>query len=245
MKIILQKFIAASGLCSRRRAEELIRLGKVTVNGTRAELGMKAKEGDDVRVHGKKIVLPKEKIHIKLNKPAGYTCTNRKFEGEKNVFALLAGIKTPLRGRGLIIAGRLDKDSRGLLVLTNDGDLTARLTHPRYGHRKLYRVSIFNFQFSIFKGKEVVSRLKNGIDIGNGDGVVRAKQVKYLGGNKFDIVLTEGKKRQIRRMFRSLGYEIEDLIRTAIGGVRLGDLPEGKWRYLTTAEIKKLKDIKI
>ena len=249
MKIVLQKFMAASGYCSRRQAEELIRRGKVTVNGVRAELGMKSGEGDDVRVHGRRISLPTEKIYIKLNKPAGYTCTSRKFAGEKNVFALTprpSPAAARARGEfgGLHIAGRLDKDSRGLVLLTNDGEVTARLTHPRYGHRKLYRVSIFNppagGQFSIFKKGEIISKLMGGIDIGEGDGLARAKSAEYLGGNEFEIVLTEGKKRQIRRMFRALGYEVTDLVRAAIGGVTLGDLREGKWRYLTAGEVKKL-----
>jgi 23S rRNA pseudouridine2605 synthase len=240
----LQKFIAASGLCSRRQAEELIRRGKVTVNGEKAELGMKADEGDDVRVNGKKLCLPKEKIYIKLNKPAGYTCTHRRFKGEKNIFSLPVAIEAK-NFASLHVAGRLDKDSRGLVLLTNDGELTEKLTHPRYGHGKVYKVKSRKLKSERAGEKELndlTKTLLRGIDIGEGDGVVRAKSVKYLGDNKFEVVLTEGKKRQIRRMFKALGCEVEDLVRTAIGGVTLGGLAEGKWRHLTNNEIKNISN---
>jgi len=232
MKIVLQKFIAESGYCSRRQAEELIRLGKVLVNGELAELGMKADEKDEVKVRGKRIAINKEKIYIILNKPKDYTCTNRKFEGEKNVFDL---IYAPER---LFIVGRLDKDSRGLILLTNDGDLTQKLTHPKFEHEKEYEVEIFEFSNSrIFKPDGIVKELKKGIDIGDGDGVVRAKNARYLGDNKFKVILTEGRKRQIKRMFRALGCEVKDLVRVRIGKTELGDLPEGKYKFIQEIKI--------
>ena len=145
MKIVLQKFIAQSGYCSRRQAEELIRLKKVLVNDELAELGMKVDQDSEVKVRGKKIAINKEKIYIALNKPKGYTCTNRQFEGERNVFNLVDVAEK------LFTVGRLDKDSRGLILLTNDGDLALKMTHPRFEHEKEYMVKIFNFQFSISK----------------------------------------------------------------------------------------------
>lgn len=229
MKIILQKFIAASGFCSRRQAEELIRLGEVFVNGVKAELGQMASESDLVEIDGKKIKLAGEKIYIALNKPVGYTCTNRKFKDEKNVFELL-----PAEFKNLHAVGRLDKNSRGLVLLTNDGDYTFRATHPRFGHEKRYRVSIINYQLSISKQliDDIIYQFKKGIEIGEGDGVVQVKEIRYLGGERFEIVLTEGKKRQIRRMFSALGYDVIDLQRVAIGKIELENLKEGEWKQL-------------
>jgi 23S rRNA pseudouridine2605 synthase len=225
MRIVLQKFIAQSGYCSRRQAEELIRQKNVLVNDELAELGMKVDEDDEVKVRGKIIAINKEKIYIVLNKPKGYTCTNRQFEGERNVFEL---VKTKER---LFVVGRLDKDSRGLVLLTNDGDLTQKLTHPKFEHEKEYIATITNYQLQI-TNDEIVRRLRRGVDIGEGDGVVQAKDIKYIGDNKFKIVLTEGKKRQIRRMFGAVGCEIKDLVRVGIGSVRLGNLAEGKYKLI-------------
>jgi pseudouridine synthase len=257
-KIILQKFIAQSGLYSRRQAEELIRRGKVMVNGEKAELGMKADEQDDMRVNGKRVILAKEKIYIILNKPKGYVCTNRRFPGEKNVFELLNNVETNGRS-SLHIVGRLDKDSRGLVLLTNDGDLAMKLTHPRYGYNKIYEVEITSKEYFEFNGEtkrnwklsasqarreigKLANKLEQGVDIGEEDGMVKAKRARYLGEGKFEIVLTEGKKRQIRRMFRVFGYRVEDLVRTAIGPIRLGNLLEGKWRHLPKNEIRKFRN---
>lgn len=235
MKIVLQKFIADSGYCSRRKAEELIKNNKILVNGEPAELGMKVFDTDLVRVEGKAIGRLKEKKYIALNKPAGYTCTNRKFRGEKNIFDL---VDVPER---LFVVGRLDKDSEGLVLLTNDGDLAQKISHPSFGHEKKYIVKISNsspsgkqvkFWQSGQISNKIVENFLKGIDIGDGDGLVRAKKIKYLGNNRFEIVLTEGKKRQIRRMFKALGFEVEGLLRTEIGDIKLGDLRKGKWRKI-------------
>lgn len=234
MKMILQKFIAGSGYCSRRQAEELIRNKKVKVNNKIAELGQTVSEVDTVEIAGQKLELPKEKIYIKLNKPAGYVCTNRRFKGEQNVFDLL-----PPGMNYLIIAGRLDKESRGLLFLTNDGDLAARITHPRYEHEKEYVVTIQNYELRI-TNNELFSIFKRGIDIGDGDGIAKVKNIKGVSDSKFKIVLTEGKKRQIRRMFKMVSLDVEDLVRVRIGNLLLGNLPEGKWAYLTKEEIINL-----
>ncbi len=232
MKIVLQKFIAESGHCSRRNAEELIRQGRVFVNGERAELGMKVDETDEVKVNKTRVASAAKKVYIILNKPKGYTCTNRQFEGEKNVFDLI-GID-----ERLFVVGRLDKDSRGLVLLTNDGDWAQKLAHPKYEHEKEYIVEIFNFQFSIFKTEKIIKEFTKGINIGDGDGIVKVKEVKYLGKSKFKVVLTEGKKRQIRRMFKAVGCEIKDLVRVRIGKIELGSLQEGKFKRINNDDIK-------
>lgn len=236
MKTILQKFIAASGYCSRRKAEEFIREGFVTVNGRMAELGMAVDDGDEVKVDGEKIGLAAQKIYLALNKPKGYVCTNRSFAGEQNIFDLVQSKER------LFVVGRLDKDSRGLTILTNDGDWANRMSHPRYEKEKEYEVKIINYKSSSFakamedkqiiNNKELTSKLLSGVDIGEGDGVVKAKKAEYLGDDRFKIILGEGKKRQIRRMFQVLGCEVEDLLRVRIGKILLGELKEGKYKVL-------------
>ncbi len=224
MKKNLQKFIADSGFCSRRKAEELIKKGKVFLNGKVAEPGSKASEKDDVRIGKRTIREKKEKIYIKLNKPKGYTCTNRKFGKEKNIFELL-NIK-----ERMFVLGRLDKDSRGLVVLTNDGDWAYKMTHPSFEHEKEYYVKIKNQNTKIKENLE--KKLTKGVDIGEGDGTVKAKEVKQISDNIFKIILTQGRKRQIRRMFKPLGYKVEDLKRTRINDIELGDLEESNWNFL-------------
>lgn len=264
--MILQKYISQSGYCSRREAEELIRAGRVKVNGKVAELGQAFVEGDRVLIGNEVIGSAPEKIFILLNKPRGYTCTTAKFEGERNVFEIISktspstsakasadkqpspykgegDLITPLikGGRGdlggLNIVGRLDKDSRGLVILTNDGDFVYEMTHPKYEHEKEYITTISNYQYPISNEfvNSLIYKFTNGIDIGDGDGVVRAKIVAYLGQNKFKIILAEGKKRQIRRMFQAVGLEVEDLVRVRIDKFELGDLEEGKWKLISNA----------
>jgi len=232
MKEVLQKFIAESGFCSRRRAEEMIKQGEVFVNGEMAEPGMRAGEEDEIKIGGEKIGLLKEKIYIKMNKPVGYTCTTRRFKGEKNIFSLIG------RKERLFVAGRLDKDSRGLILLTNDGDLTQRITHPSFGHEKRYVVKL---ESSVSNPEIIIRRLKTGIDIGEGEGIVKIKDAKYLSDKEFTITLGEGKKRQIRRMFGVFGLKIKDLVRVSIGSLELGDLPEKQWRPLRKKEIEEIK----
>ena len=236
MKIQLTKFIANSGYCSRRKAEELIRQQKVKVNGEIIVSGSKVDDDDKIEINNKRIELNKKKIYIILNKPVAYTCTNRKFKGEKNIFDLIR-IKEKL-----FAAGRLDKDSRGLVLVTNDGDMTQRITHPKFEHEKEYVISITNYELRITneKVKQIISKLESGIDIGEGDGMVKAKATEYLGQGKFKIILTTGKKRQIRRMFEALDLEVADLVRVRVGSIELGNLKIGEWRYLKEEEIEKL-----
>jgi len=233
MKIILQKIIAESGYASRRKGEELIRAGKVRVNGEIAQVGDKAEAGvDEITVNNYAIGQAVPKIYIKMNKPLGYTCTNQRFPGEKNIFDL---IDLPER---LFAVGRLDKGSRGLLLLTNDGELTQRLAHPRFQHNKVYEVQT---RGEIRNGEFICAKMMQGVDIGEGDGIARARDAQYLQNHTFIITLNEGKKRQIRRMFRILGLQVLDLRRVSIAGLTIGNLPEGHWTYLTKEEVNHLK----
>ncbi|NTU99156.1 rRNA pseudouridine synthase [Candidatus Falkowbacteria bacterium] len=254
-KAVLQKFIAEAGFCSRRQAQTLIESGRVMVNGKAAELGMRVSLEDEVKIDGKVLGLAKSKIYIILNKSVGYACTHAKVKGEKNVYDLVR------LNEKLFVVGRLDKNSRGLVLLTNDGALAERLAHPRYEHEKEYAVKVKDVR-GRFDARGIVEIMEAGVDIGEGDGVVRAKSVKYVGADplpaadpknsqsrkkdkrhNFRIILTYGKKRQIRRMFKAIGCEVVDLQRTRIGSLRLNALKENEWRKLTEFEIKRLKAV--
>ena len=240
MDIVLQKYIADSGYCSRRQAEELIRTKEVKVNGKTAELGQRVTDRDIVFVGKNKIGGRVKNVYIKINKPRDYVCTTRDFKKEKNVFDLLTG----LDDMRLFIVGRLDKNSRGLLLLTNDGELSQQISHPKYESEKVYKVLVKTpdgDNLSENQANSLISRFKNGVDIGEGDGLVSAKRVEYLDNNRFLLTLTQGKKRQIRRMFEAVGLKVSDLIRLEISGIKLGNLPEGKWEYLEEDEVKRLK----
>lgn len=242
MKIVLQKYIAQAGIGSRRQAEALIKGGNIKINGKLAKLGDRVDEKDDVRLRGKKITQVREYMYIKLNKPEGYVSTNRSFKDEKNVLELVK-ISSPLA-----IVGRLDKDSEGLLLLTNDGDLAHKLTHPKFGIEKVYVVTLSH---DIGKDKkeekekitEIIEKCKAGIEIGLGDGVVQAERIKHLRGRTFEVVLRQGKKRQIRRMFRRLGFHVARLVRVRIANITIGRLRKGQWEHIKKPEIEKLKAI--
>ncbi len=237
MKRILQKLIAESGYCSRRAAEDLIRRGQVKINGELAKPGDMADDNDAVKVRGQIIGAPREKVYIKMNKPIGYTCTNRQFKGEKNIFELAESLPS-----GVFTVGRLDKNSRGLLLLSNDGDLTLKLTHPRLAHEKVYEVKVRS-DISDLSAQKAKAAFIKGIPFNLDEGVAKAKRVEYLGSGFFKIVLCEGKKRQIRRMFDWTDLRVIDLKRVSFAGLELGSLPEGKWGYLNKAEIERLKKL--
>ena len=234
----LQKLIATTGYCSRRQAEKLILGGKrVYVNDKLATVGMEADENDKVCIDDTPINTKQKKVYIKINKPEEYASTSAKVKGEKNVYELLP--EKIQRDKSLHIVGRLDKNSCGLLLFTNDGALTQFLTHPRFEHEKKYIVTI--------KGKRVrdvtsiIEKFTQGMmlkEIGN----VRAKQVRYLGKSRVEIIFTEGKKRQIRSMFAEINEEVIFLQRISIGSLTLGDLEESQWKYLTPSELKNLKE---
>jgi pseudouridine synthase len=243
-KIVLQKFLSGAGVASRRQVEALIKGGNVKINGVMAKLGDRADESDDVRVRGKKVSFTNNFIYIKLNKPVGYVSTNRSFKGEHNVLELV-NVSTPL-----VIVGRLDKDSEGLLMLTNDGELANKLTHPKFGIEKVYIVTLGH---DIGKDKkeeknkiaEIVEKFKTGVDVGLGEGIVKAERVKHLRGRSFEVVLRQGKKRQIRRMFRRLGFHVIRLVRVRIGNVTIGRLRKGQWEHINKTEIEKLKSLTV
>lgn len=239
-KQVLQKLIASSGLCSRHEAEKLISSGRVILNNKVGKLGDRATADDLVLVNNKRLSFKKDFLYIKLNKPVGFICTTRVFSGEKNIFSLLKTKKV------LSIVGRLDKDSEGLVILTDDGDLAYRLTHPKFGVKKVYVVTLGHDLASNKKEiktrlAELVTKFKTGVDIGLGDGKVRALNLKHLRGRTFEVVLGEGKKRQIRRMFRRFDCHVKKLVRVRIGSVTIGGIKTGEWKYLTREEVEGLR----
>ena len=228
-EVRLQKYIAECGIASRRSSEKLIVLGKVKVNGeVIKKLGTKVDpEKDIIIVNGKKLKKKEKKIYIKLNKPRGIisSCSER---GKKTVLDLISDI--PYR---LYPVGRLDADSQGLMILTNDGELANNLMHPRYEHEKEYQISV----------KEPIKadqlkKLKEGIEI-DGEKTLPVK-IYAKGTKRFNIVLREGKNRQIRRMLEALGNEVTFLKRVRIKNIELGNLKVGKYEYLTRNEIHSL-----
>ena len=241
-KIRLSKYFTDCGVMSRRAADDAIQRGEVTVNGRAAVLGDKISVGEDeVLYRGKKIVPPAvtEKICIMLNKPRGVVCTASDEKGRTNVTELVRSVKdgsgAPVR---LYPVGRLDMDSDGLLLLTNDGELANKLTHPRHSIPKIYHVTL--------KGKFDAATL---MDLGepieiDGRETLRVKVTK-IGQTDTSTVaqfeLFEGRNRQIRRMCEAHGVRILQLSRVAIGKIRLGELPVGKYRPLTKDEMHYLK----
>ncbi|MDP4119157.1 MAG: pseudouridine synthase [Bacillota bacterium] len=230
----LQKYIAESGITSRRKAEELIRHGRVKVNGkTVTEMGEKVDaEIDTVEVDGITISPETKKFYIMLNKPAGYITTTSDDFNRPTVMELTKDI--PSR---IYPVGRLDYDTQGLLIMSNDGDFANEIMHPSNKLKKTYLVCI--------KGMitpEEIRRLKSGVDIG--DYFTRPAEVELIGATEREsnikIIISEGKKRQVRRMCESVGHIVLRLKRVQIGNVMLGNLPEGKWRHLRQAEIELL-----
>jgi pseudouridine synthase len=233
-KMPLTKAIASSNLCSRRKAEELIRLGLVLVNQEKAQLGDRVNVSDNIVVSGKKITIVNDKfIYIALNKPASYVCTNRIFKNEKNIFELLQN------NTKLIIVGRLDKDSKGLILLTSDGDLAYKLSHPKFKHEKKYIVKTKNHNISF---KEIKQKFLQGIEIEKGK-FAKMKFIKELDRYKYEIILTQGLNRQIRKMFLSFNIQVLDIERLSIASLQLKNLPIGKSRNLIAEEVNLLKNL--
>lgn len=233
----LTKVIAENSIYSRRKAEELIRSKRVLVNDKMAQLGEKVFIDDEIKVNGQKVIRNK-KIYIKLNKPAGYVCTNKNFKGEKNIFSLI-NIKEKVSS-----IGRLDKDSSGLLILTNDGDLNYKLSHPKFEHNKTYLVVIKDDEQ--LKNKNFLNKLKGdfvkGINIEEKT-LAKARKIEIVNERSFKIILSEGKKRQIRRMFDFFDLKVESLKRTEFTGIKLDGLKEGQWKNLSKEEVEVLKKL--
>lgn len=231
----LQKLLSRRGLASRRQAEEWIRAGKVRVNGAVVtELGTKVDpETDRVVVAGKPLPAERTPVVVLLNKPAGYVTTVRDPHAERTVIDLLGGLD-----RRVYPVGRLDKDSRGVLLLTDDGDLANALLHPKSGIEKVYRVTA-----SGRLPEEALARLASGVELE--DGPTAPARVwgveETAGGVRFQIALSEGRKRQVRLMVRAVGGRVHDLMRVSFAGIAAGGLPEGGWRLLSTREVERLK----
>jgi len=228
----LQKFLSEAGLCSRRHGEELILAARVSVNGVViTKLGTKIDpENDIVEVGGNRIEAKNNLIYIALNKPKGYVTTCSR-ERDKIVLDL---IDIPER---VYPVGRLDKDSSGLLLLTNDGRLHNMLSHPSFDHEKEYEVVL-----SRSVADEALDKMASGIQLS--EGMTRPARIKRISSYKFLIVLKEGRNRQIRRMVEKVGNRVNELKRIRISNVKLGGLKEGCWRYLTEKEKRELlKDI--
>ena len=234
MSVRLQKFLADAGIASRRAGEKLILEGSVSVNGkTVTQLGTKVDpDHDRVLVDGRP-VKAKRKLYVAVNKPPGYICSRTDPGQRKVVHDLLPKEWATV----LHSVGRLDFKSEGLIFYTNDGEFSLRLTHPRYGVRKKYLVTV--------KGDvtpEHIRTMEKGVY--ESEEVLRAEKGRILKSNKshslVELTLAEGKNREVRRMFEVLGFEVERLQRVQIGPIKLGQLPKGKWRTLTEPEIKSL-----
>lgn len=230
----LQKIIAKAGITSRRAAEKLITEGRVTVNGKQvSSLGSKADaENDEIRIDGKLVLCEVQKIYLILHKPKGYVTTLRDPEGRPTVKDLLTHVE-----ERVYPVGRLDYDSEGLLVLTNDGNFSQKLQHPGFKVPKTYRLKI--------KGrlsKEAMKQLEKGIALP--DGPFRPVDIKYEKMNEksswLTLTISEGRNRIIRRAFQELGHPVSRLIRTAISDLSLGDLKKGGHRTLTKKEIERM-----
>ena len=222
----INKFISETGFTSRRGADKLIAEGRVTINGVVAELGSQAEDGDTVCVDGKPITKEVEKVYIALNKPVGITSTTeRHIKGN-----IVDFVNHPLR---IFHIGRLDKDSDGLILLTNDGDIVNEILRAENKHEKEYIVTVDKPITQDF-----LKKMASGVEILNTKTL--PCKVKQLSRNVFNITLTQGLNRQIRRMCSALGYEVRSLRRTRIMNIHLGNLKVGEWRDLTKAELKEL-----
>ncbi|MCI8554067.1 MAG: rRNA pseudouridine synthase [Clostridiales bacterium] len=229
----LQKLLSECGVASRRKAEELIRQGKVRVNGRRAGLGDKADlRRDTVTVEGRRLTVPEKKVYLMLHKPRGFVTTLSDEKGRKCVADLVTGA-----GVRVFPVGRLDRDSEGLLLLTNDGEFTNALTHPAAHVPKVYRVTL---RQSV--SDEQTLRFREGLVLDGKKTAPAEFQVLLREPERTvaEVVLYEGRNRQIRRMCELLGLEVIRLRRVSMGGVKLGMLPPGKWRALSPKEVRQL-----
>ena len=228
MRLRLQKFLSHSGYASRRNSEKLIKDGFVYVNGKKAVIGdLVDPEKDEIIVKNKKVSLPQKYIYIAFNKPIGFISSCSNAQGP-SIFDLIK-IKEKVYP-----VGRLDKDSEGLMILTNDGDLANFLTHPRFGCEKEYEVIIDDELNSL-----EINNFSSGIYLDS----VKTKPcyIRKIGNKKYSVILKEGKKRQIRRMFEFFGKRVLKLKRVRIKSVSLNGLKQGSWRYLTRKEIDGLR----
>ena len=226
----INRYLSEKGYCSRREADRLVESGQITVNGQTAQMGQKVTDDDVILVRGKSLnKKAPEKVILAVNKPVGVVCTTRSFPGEENIVDLV-----PWESR-LYPVGRLDKDSQGLIFLTNDGSFAAEVTKASGNHEKEYEVTV---------DKEVtealIKRLSRGVFLQDLNKKTKPCKVIQTGEKKFRIVLTQGLNRQIRRMCQTCGCEVVRLKRIRIMNITLGDLKEGSFRKIEGKELKEL-----
>ena len=236
-KIRINRFLASAGLGSRRKVEELVLGGRVTINGQPVkDLSVQVDPGRDrVRVGGRVVQMPRRVVYILLHKPVNTLTTARDPEGRRTVYDFLRGAPGPL-----FPVGRLDLNSEGLIILTNDGPLAFRLTHPRYGVERIYRLRL---------GGEVddglIRRMRVGVTIAGR--LVKPEEIRVVHRSRkrtsLEVILTEGKNREIRRLCREAGVKIERLVRIGYGPLSLRGLAAGEWRFLGEREVDRLRKL--
>ena len=236
-EIRLNKYIADAGICSRRNADVYISSGNVTVNGeVMTTLGYRVKPTDEVRFDGK-LLSSEKKEYILLNKPKGFITTTNDEKGRKTVMDLVANA-TNVR---ILPVGRLDRATTGLLLLTNDGELTKKLTHPTHGVRKIYHV-ILDRKLEL----KDLAAIRDGLTLE--DGFIEVDEISYIDQkpkNEVGVKIHSGRNRIVRRIFEHLGYQVDKLDRVLFAGLTKKDLPRGHWRRLTQQEVINLKNLKI
>ena len=232
----LNKYIAAAGVCSRRKADELIANGNVRINGAvMKEMGYDVADSDTVQVNGRTISAASKKVYVAVNKPLGYITSMDDDRSRATVAELVADI--PER---LFPVGRLDYNTTGLLIMTNDGDLTYTLTHPKHEVWKTYIATV-----SGVISDNRIARLRKGVDIGGFvTSPAKVRVIKQMPRHAVvEISIHEGKNRQVRKMFAAVGNKVQELERVSIGDIRLGRLMSGHYRKLTREEIEYLKSL--
>jgi pseudouridine synthase len=223
----LNRYLASTGVASRRAADEYIRAGRVTVNGAPGELGTFVTDADDVRVDGRRVLVEPEMV-VLLNKPAGVVTTASDPQGRPTVVAL---VDVPVR---LFPVGRLDRETTGALILTNAGGLADRLMHPRHGVPKTYVATV-----AVDPPPAVIRRLREGVELD--DGRTAPAAVRLAGKGRVEITIHEGRNRQVRRMLAAVGHPARALHRSRYAGLGLGNLAPGEWRELAEAEVDALR----
>lgn len=226
----LNKFLSEKGICSRREADRLVDEGKVMVNGVCAVMGQKVSSADEIVVDGKKVSTKQVKpVLIAVNKPAGIVCTTARFEGEKNIVDM---VKYPTR---IYPIGRLDKESEGLILMTNLGDLANEISKASNSHEKEYVVTVNNQVTESF-----LDKMRRGMHLEELNADTMPCVCTKTGNREFHIILKQGLNRQIRRMCAACGYRVETLKRIRIMNIHIGNIPQGNFRNVTDAEFDKL-----
>ena len=230
----LNKFLSEKGICSRREADRLVDEGKITVNGVRAVMGQKVSDSDEIIVEGKKVSTKQVKpVLIAVNKPVGIVCTTARFEGERNIVDM---VKYPTR---IYPIGRLDKESKGLILMTNIGELANEISKASNAHEKEYVVTVNNQVTESF-----LDKMRRGMHLDELNADTMPCVCTRTGNREFHIILKQGLNRQIRRMCAACGYRVETLKRIRIMNIHLGNIPVGNFRNVTDAEFNKLiKDL--